>query len=267
MAKLWNKIKKFGSDNSPQLLLAAELCGLAATVVATYTAAPECERIIKDAKKKMREIPKEHKEERRAVVKDAAKEIIPKVLPIVIAAGATSACIIGSYKATSKKIALLTTAYQLSERALDATNKKMVDILGEKKAKEVKDAIVKDRFDKNPPNEGTPIIATGNGTCKCQDCFSGRVFETSPEKVNQAVLELSHQCIAEDYVSINDLYYLLGLKDIPAGGDFGWSSSDLDGRGRLPIAFTSILGPNNEPYLCIDYDVHLRDDYRYARGF
>ena len=68
----------------------------------------------------------------------------------------------------------------------------------------------------------------------------------------------------EQYVSLNDFYYEIGLDNIPLGDELGWTIDD--GRaGRIDLYFTSQLTPEGVPCLVINYRVQPRKGY-YKQG-
>jgi hypothetical protein len=255
-----NGLGEFGKKNSPAILTGLAIVGLVSTAVAAYKAAPEAEKILKQKKEDLKKVDPEDKAAKRTVVIEAAKELTPVMLPTIIMGGATAACIIGSNSISSKRIAVLSTAYTVSEKAVKDLNGKMQEMLGEKKTRAIKDAIVKDKVGETP-KDGNSVIITGNGDVLCKDLYSGRFFQSNAQKLGQAINKLSHDVQTDMYVSLNDLYDEIGLPRIPMGDDFGWNVDDAP-RGQLPIDLTAVLTDDGTPCLCLNYDSSLRDDFR-----
>lgn len=258
----WKKIEKFAEINKPQILTGCALAGLVVTIIQTYRAAPIADRILKEKRKDLIDVRPDDREAKRVVVKETIKELAPVVLPTIVMATATAACIIGSNRVSSKRIAVLSAAYSLSETAIKDLNTKMNDILGEKKTKTIKEAIAKDKLKKDgdEPKE-SEVFITGDGDVLCKDLYSGRYFRSNAQKIGQAINHLSHDILQEMYVSLNDLYDLIGLPMIPLGEDLGWNVDDLM-KGSLPITLSAQLTDSGLPCLCLDYDISVRADYR-----
>lgn len=276
MSKLKDKanlLLELTKKYSPELLTGTAIVGLIGTTVMAYRCSPKAHAIIE--KKREDEAYIEYcgkinpdqdqvyeKKAKRRLVLETVKELTPVLLPPVILGTATTACIIGSNRISSKRIAVISTAYAISEKAVKELNLKMNDVLGEKKAKTIKDAIVKDKLDKNPPpKDESQILLTGNGDVLCMDSFSGRYFRSNAEKIGQAINELSALARDEMYVTLNDFYYAIHLPQLKMGDDLGWSVDD-EIKGSIPITISAQLTEDRQPCLCIDYEIRpLKEGY------
>lgn len=261
MTKVFIEMEKGVKERQPAILTGLALIGLAVTVYSAYKAGPKIDKVLKEKKKDLEDVAPDDKAARKAVIMETVKEVAKEALPVAIMTTATGACIIGSQKASSKKIAILSAGYAMAEKSVKEINSKMTEVLGENKARSIKDAIVGDNIKKDGVVPENQIIITGQGDVLCKDLYSGRYFRSNAEKIRQVIAELSADCRNEMYVDLNDLYSLLGLPSIPMGNDFGWNVDDLV-RGSLPITISAQLSENGEPCLCLDYDVTPRADYR-----
>lgn len=253
-------VKKTAERNGPALLTGTTVVGIFATGIASYRAGLKADEILERYSQKVKGIPPYEKEERRRLTNNLAKELAPIVLPPFLLGITTAACAIGSNSISNKKIAVLSAAYSLSEEAVKNLNGKMTELVGTKKTQAIKESITKDKFEKDSrtPAENA-VILTGKGDVLCKDLYSGRYFRSTAERLGQAINEISARVMGEIYVPLNDLYELIGLPSIPLGDDLGWNVEDLSG-GRLPISFTALLTEDNNPCLCLDYDIRVRCD-------
>lgn len=264
LSRAWNALSSSTKKNSPEILTGLAVVGLIATAIAAYKAGPRAEKILAEKKKDMEYVDQNDKVAKRTVMKETVKELVPVMAPVIIMGGATCACIIGSNNISSKRIALLSAAYSMSETAVKDLNQKMVEVLGEKKALSVKDAVMKEKLAKDGPVDTKGVIIGGSGDVLCKDSFSGRYFKSNAEKIGQAKARLSLNAITDMYVSLNDLYEEInapGLEPIPRGNEFGWNVDDLE-HGVLPIRVVALLTEDGQPCLCMDYDTSLRRDYK-----
>lgn len=255
LMKMYKTAQKFTKKNSPEILAGLAVVGVIATAVAAYKASPKAHAILEEKKRDMEDVAPDDKETKRAVVAEAAKELTPVLLPPVIMGGMTAACIIGSNRISSKRIAILSAAYSLAEKSVKELEDKMTDIIGEKKTREIKDKIVEDKFKKDKVNgdAAKTIVMTGDGDVPCIDLYTGRPFKSNYQKIGQAINELSSDVQGEMYVTLNDFYdKIKTLERIPMGDDFGWNTDDLI-HGTLPIDMCSQLTEDGIPVLCIDY--------------
>lgn len=256
------KAEGFTKKNSPAILSGLAIVGVFTTAVSAYKAGPIAKKIQKQKEEDMKIVDPNDKAGKRAVAIEYVKEMTPVMLPTVISSAATVSCIVGSHTISNKRIAVLSAAYSLSESAVKDLNNKMNEMLGEKKARSIKDAIVKDKLQKDPPPEdNAQIIISGDGNVLCRDEYTKRYFYSNPEKIQQAINELSRDCQTDMYVSLNDFYELIHIEQVPMGNDLGWNIDDTI-KGQLPISISAGLTDDKRPCLCIDYDISIRSDFR-----
>lgn len=252
----------FSKRNKPELLTVLGLVGLGETAHRAYVAGLRAKPILDAKKKDLADVHPDDKAARRTVIAETAKELVPVLGPTIVTATISGACIIGSNRASNKRIAALSAAYSLTETAFKDYKRKATELLGEKKATSIRDAISREKVQENPPSEEIKqMVVMGNNDVLCLDEYSGRYFYSNAEKIGQAINRLSARCVQEIYVSLNDFYEMLGLRRLPMGEDLGWNVDFLD-EGRLPITWTAVLSEENRPVLAIQYDLDLRADYR-----
>lgn len=269
LTDLLEKAEVFAKKNSPVILTGLAIVGVISTAYAAYKAGPRAEKILEAYHKDMKDCHPKDKEAKRAVVGETVKKMIPVMAPPIIMGGTTIACVVGSHSVSSRRIAALSAAYSLSETTVKNLNSKMEEMLGEKKARAVKDAIMKDKLkadsekDKKILSDGQLVIPS-DGTVLCKDLYSGRLFYSNAEKIKQAIAKCSYDIISDMYISLNDFYEEIGspqLQKIPMGDDLGWNINDTI-NGKLPIILSALLTDDNKPCLCIDYNINVRYDFR-----
>ena len=269
VTELLGKAEIFTKKNSPVILTGLAIVGVISTAYAAYKAGPRADKILEAYRKDMRDCHPNDKEAKRAVVGETVKKMVPVVAPPIIMGGTTIACIVGSHSVSSRRIAALSAAYSLSETTVKNLNSKMEEMLGEKKARAIKDSIMKDKLkadsekDKKILSDGQLVIPS-DGTVLCKDLYSGRLFYSNAEKIKQAIAKCSYEIISDMYISLNNFYEAIDspqLPRIPMGEDLGWNIDDTL-NGKLPITLSALLTDDNKPCLCIDYDISVRDDFR-----
>lgn len=262
LKKILTTATKYLDKKSPAVLTGLAIVGVIGTAVTAYKAGLKADKILEDKKKDMEYVKKNDEEAEKAVKKNTIKKIIPVIIPPIIMSTSTIVCVLGSNKVSNKRIALLSAAYQLSEKTVEDLNKKMVETIGEKKARAIKDKIIKDKVDNNPPNDN--LIIVGDGDILCYDSPNSRYFKASIEKVKQAILEASQMVMNESSIKLNDFYGLINPKLETELGDLaGWTIDDLY-RGKLPIEIVSHLTDDGKPCLALEYDVHIKRNNWYG---
>lgn len=182
---------------------------------------------------------------KKEIVKATWKEYIPTLLISL----ATCACIVKSGRIHSKRHAALMALYSLSETAFREYQGKVKDMIGDGKDGKIRDSIAKDRITKQPATE---IIVTGTGETLCFDAPSGRYFQSSIEIIRRKENNFNQTLRTEMSLTLNELYYELGLNATKTGDYMGW---DIE-KGLLSFKFSSQLNEHGQPCLVIDYDIH-----------
>lgn len=263
------KAETFGRKNSPTILTGCAIVGVLATAYSAFKAGPRAQKILEDYRRDMADCHPKDKEAKRAVKMETAKKMVPVMAPTVIMGGVTIASMVGSHSISSRRIAVLSAAYTLSESTVKSLNTKMDEILGEKKARAIKDAVMKDKLardaeeDKRVLSNGSMIMPSGDMVL-CKDLQSGRLFYSNAQKIQQAINECGRELMTNMYVSLNEFYEAINspqLERTPMGDKFGWNVDDCY-KGQLPVTLTALLLDDGRPVLCIDYDIGIRDDYR-----
>lgn len=245
---LVNMAKHLVTRYSSEILVATGIVGMLTTTVIAVKATPKALCLIEEAKaEKGEELTK------LETVKAAAKVYIP---PMITAATST-ACIIGASKINRKRNAALATAYALSEAALNEYKDKVVATIGEKKEREIQDAIAKDNVD-NVPLHTKEVYITDNGNTLCYDVMSGRYFRSSMETLKSAICDLNFQMMDDVWVTLNDFYDAIGLKQTQQGDLLGWSVAD----GKIQPRFSSQISEKGEPCLVLKYNIAPSYNYR-----
>lgn len=263
------KAEIFTKKNSPVILTGLAVAGVISTAYSAFKAGPRADKILEEYRKDMRDCHPKDKEAKRTVVGETVKKMVPVVAPTVIMGGSTIACVVGSHSISSRRIAVLSAAYSLSESTVKNLNSKMEEMLGEKKARAIKDSIMKDKLRESEKNDQKllgdgNVIVPDNGYVLCKDLHSGRPFYSTAEKIKQAIVKCSFDVQQDMWVSLNDFYDEIGspqLEHIPLGDDLGWNVEDTI-RGQLPITLTALLTDDGKPCLCVDADIRIRNDYR-----
>lgn len=264
--QICQSVKKNFVKRSPGILTGIGIAGMLTTTVMAVKATPKALMLIEDEKRNInREILENAKLNEGEVppkvdhldVVDVVKVTWKCYIPAAVTGAMSVACLIGASSVNSRRNAALATAYTLSETTLRDYQKKVVETFGEKKEQTVRDAVAKERLEKEPIENREVIIAT-KGDTLCFDAVSGRYFKSDIEKLKKAENELNRQMRDEMYISLNDFYYEIGLEAIRIGDDIGWN---ID-TGYIDLRFSSQLATDGTPCLVIDYGYVPRYDYR-----
>ena len=249
IAKSFLSLKTAIKKHSPEILTGIGIAGMITTTVMAVRATPKALILIEERKE---EIGAEKLE-----AMDMVKTTWACYIPAAITGTLSVACLIGASSVNARRNAALATAYTLSESALKDYQGKVIEMFGEKKNEAVKDAVAKDKVEKNPVVT-REVIITEKGNTLCYDAISGRYFKSDIEKIKKAECELNRQMLDDMYVSLNDFYYEIGLDSVKLGDELGWNVDS----GYIDLSFSSQLASDGTPCLIIDYSVAPRYDYR-----
>lgn len=230
------------SKHSPEILTGIGIAGMITTTVLAVKATPKALKLI-EAKKE-----EEHKDKLTAM--DTIKVTWKCYIPAAITGITSVACVIGASSVHMKRNAALATAYKLSETALTEYREKVVETLGEKKEKIIREKIDKDHLDQKPVSK-SQVIITNKGNTLCFDYHSGRYFHSDIDLIKKAVNELNRQMVVDMYVSLNDFYDELELEHTSLGDELGWNFDD----GFVEIDFSSHLADDGTPCVVMNYRV------------
>ena len=267
MSKLLKGAKVTLTKHSPEILTGIGIAGMLTTTILAVKATPKALELIEKKKEEIndqkfdKEFNKDgdlrnYHEVNKLSFGDTFKAVWKCYIPAAVTATASIACLIGASSVHIKRNAILATAYQLSETALTEYKEKVIETVGNKKEEVIRDKVNKERLEKNPVSKNE-IIVTEQGNTLCYDHMSGRYFKSDIEKIKKAVNELNERILHDFYVSLNDLYDVLGLHSISLGDKLGWNSD----MGLVRVNFSSQLADNGTPCLVIDFDRPPKYDF------
>lgn len=248
LSKIAKGIRMSISKHSPEILTGIGIAGMVITTVMAVRATPKALILIEDKKA-------ENDVDKLTPV-ETIKATWTCYIPAAITGCLSIFCLIGASSVNARRNAALATAYTLSESALKEYQGKVIETIGEKKEQSVRDAIAKDRIDKNPVSS-REVIITEKGNTLCYDAISGRYFKSDIDKLKKAENELNRRMRDEMYISLNEFYYEIGLNPTKIGDDLGWN---ID-HGYIELNFSSQLTDDGNPCLVIDYQVTPRYEY------
>lgn len=207
MGNLMGKTKLFFRRNGSTMLTVGSGAGVVITSVLAVKATPKAMRLLKAAEEE-----KGEKLTKLEVVKTAA----PVYIPAAVSGLATIVCIAGAEAINKRHQASLLGAYTLLDNSYKEYRGKVSELYGEDADERVKSEIAKDKY------EGSEELDDGQRLFF--DSFSGRYFESTINKVQQAEYHINRDLSMRDYATVNEFYDYLGLEPIPGGDELGWST-------------------------------------------
>lgn len=235
---------------SPGILTGIGIAGMIGATFMAVKATPKALYLI--------EIKKEEAEVEELTPVETIKTCWKCYIPATLTTVVSAACLIGASTVSAKRNAALATAYSISEAALREYQEKVVEVVGEKKEKVVRDAVAKDQIERDPVTKSEVVIIDSNSNTLCYEPLSGRYFKSTIDKIKKAEIKLDRQMIQEMYVSLNDFYWEIGLDGTDLGDQMGWNLS----KGYMDLSFSSQLADDGTPCAVIVYGIPPVYDYQ-----
>lgn len=245
--RLMSNVQTTMVRKSPEILTGLGIAGLITTTVFAVKATPKALHLIAEAEEK-----KQEELTKLETVKVAWKPYIPTAI-----SGITSiACLVSATSVNAKRNAALAAAYKLSEAALVEYKDKVVETIGEKKEKVIREEISKDKIEKNPVTKNE-IFITEKGKTLCYESISGRYFESDMNSIQRALNEINSKLLIEDFVSLSQFFDALGLGATGISDDIGWCVIN----GTIKIDFDSHIAADGRPCIVLNYDTPPRYNF------
>lgn len=243
LSSTWKAAEKFASDNSPTILTTIGVIGLGTTAILTGKATFKAADILANEEFRLAKEGSNYELTNRDKVELTWKFYIPAVGVGALSCGA----IIGANHIGSRRTAAVAAAYSLSERAFTEYKGKVVEKLGEKKEKAVRDEIAQDRVDANPVSGREVIIIEGKSVL-CYDTYSGRYFMSDMETLKKAQNDVNYQILSDMYASLSDFYQRVGLSATASSEEVGWTTDK-----QLELELSGTLSEDQRPCIAVSF--------------
>lgn len=237
--------------NSPYILIGVGIGGMGATTVAVAKATWRAKDLVKKEEKKLG-----RKLTRKEIVKLTWRLFIPAA--IIFAAATT--CIVGSSRIQFKRNLALGVAYRLADETARTMERKLVEVVGEKKAHVVRSAMDKEKVEKHSEQIKEVIVADKTKVL-VMDGLTGQLHDdTDMDTIQRKVNELNARLLNEMYISLNELYFELGWRENDVGDILGFNIDD----GLIDPKFTTQITDDGRPCLVLNW--HIQPKYDYGRN-
>lgn len=252
--ELTSDAQKFIVRNSPKILIGLGIAGMITSTVLAVDATPKALKLIEEAEDQKMEDQLNDGVKPTEIVEtltpvETVKATWKVYIPAMSVGFISIICLIASANISSKRVAALTATCQLSEAALMRYKDAVIETIGEKKAKEVKEKVADKQMESNKPVDAQVII-TDTGTALCLDTLSGRYFRSDINTLRKAENELNRELQTDDYVSLNSYYDMINLPQTKLGDELGWS---IDAGGAVNLEIFAKIAEDGQPCLVIEY--------------
>lgn len=246
-----NAVTMFASEHRTSLMVGGGIAGMVIAGITAVKVTPKASMLLEERRCKKHDAYLEDTESNpQLTIKDYIQVTWKYYLPPIALATVSAGAIIFAHKVDRKENAALAAAYAISESRLKEYSEKVLETVGEKKEKEVRNAIDKDRVEKNPPVDGE-IISTGQGDTLCMDAWNGRYFYSDIEVLRRAAIDLSRNVLDGETITLNDFYDRINLPQAKNGDFFAWEIGNH--HEMIELSFSSQLDFKKRPVLVMDF--------------
>lgn len=180
-----------------------------------------------------------------ASLKDKVMLVAPIYAPVVGMVLVSTACIVGSNRVHRYRYASLLALYSIGQQTLDRWQDAVLDEVGKKKYEKVRERVAE-------PIGNLPVsILPDDERTLFFDVFTGRYFRSdSVETVRRVINDLNDAMFNDDFVSLNEFYYGVGLDDTEFGNEWGWNIAN----GSITAEFNAFL-KNDRPIVSVTFQI------------
>lgn len=247
IASIARGIQASMTKHSPEILTGIGIAGMVASTVMAVKATPKALVLLDEA---------ENEKLAPLTKKEVVKVTWKCYIPTAVTCMASVACLIGASSVNLRRNAALATAYNLSQTALVEYRDKVVETIGEKKEEIVRDAIAKDKIEKDPVTNHE-VVVTSKEVSLCYDGVFGRYFMSDVDTIKRAMNRVNRTIATSMYVSLNEFYSELGLEPTDIGYDLGWTIDD----GEIEFYTSTQMSADGRPCIVITYNVSPKYNY------
>lgn len=243
-------VEKLAVDNSPVLLTAIGVAGTIGTAILTHRAATRAE-IWRNNQMRRVEDGTRFEPDKREQFDNTWMLYIP---PVVSGVATVSAIVLANHIGT-KRAAALAAAYTISEKAYTEYREKVVERIGEKDERQIRNNVAQDRVRQMPPTEGNVLMVAG-GDHLFMEMYTSRYFRSDIETIRKAVNEINFRINTHGYASISDFYDLVNLSHTAVSDEMGWNSDKL-----MDVEYNAVLSDTGQPCVAINFMTGPVRDY------
>ena len=278
--KLFDSVGDYAKKHAPEILAGVGIAGFITTAVLAAKATPDALDAIEDAKD-------QYQTEDLTLVQKVKAGYKP-YLPAIVTGVSSTACVIGSVSTSLRRNAALVTTCEITRNFADEYRKKVVEEIGEKKEKKIRENLAHEQINNNPPISGVNVIPPRH---EHSDEHLQLFYESLTKRYFWAkrslVEKICNKCFNEIRNAFENQYsvyswlrllneYGINIMDgLPDGEvdkwmDQGWPSAKLDSCEVMEVELVDggiVSGGEWDGYSCIKIDYSEQPSYDFRSGY
>jgi hypothetical protein len=247
LSKYSKQLEHFVTDNSPTILTAIGVVGVAGTAVLTWRATKDAEAELANKKAIRDAIYEKDGKEAPEFTKAEKFSFVWKLYVAPVVSGVfTCAAIVGANRISARRAAALAGVLAMTQDNFKEYRDKVEEKLAGPKLKKMKEDDAKEKTYKVV--EQNPHFLVNEGDVLCIDSISMRPFSSNKNKIERAVNDMNRRILSQDAVCLTEWYDMLGLEATAISDSVGWNTNTLievdyvwsgtpDGRPAMLIKF------------------------------
>ena len=273
--------RHWAAKNAPHILMAMGTGGSISAVIFAVKATPAAIQAKKDAefdKSMGAEVPEEEvavgifkKDMEKLTPWETVKACGRYYLPAIGMEAFSLLCFWGAHGIDVRRQAVLAGLYSTAEQALIEYQRKVVEMIGEKPEREIRNAIAQDHVDRDPPKNKpyrySDYVDEIREDTDCWVYYRGYQFRSNYNRLKAIQNEANHEMIKNLYLSESDLLWMFDPDGIwidpdPDSRLVGWSVDKL-----MEFDIQGAVTPDHQPALHIEIRDKDGREYMPQPGF
>lgn len=240
-----HELQRTLNKQSPAILAGIGVSGTLATAYLAGRASWKAALIIRESE----EAGGVH-DDRTERLKERLRLVWMLYLPAGLSAGLTVAAIITGTTVSHRRVAAITAAYSLTDKAFTDYREAVADRFGEIKEKNLRDSIAQSQVTESPPQK-TELALLTVGQTLCLEGWSGRYFMSDMETLRRAEALINLDLDTDGYATLDRFHELVGLSGVgKIAQEMGWR------QGKdVELKFSAAISPgSNEPVMVVNFN-------------
>ena len=230
-----NNFTSFLSNNKPGIVMGLGIGSMIMSTVSAFLYGSMAKEAIEERKEEL----SVDKLEPMETIRTVSPYVLPSVGFTAIGVG----CILGGNQMNVNRGAAAMAAYTISDAAFREFREQTKRVVGEKKKKDIEEAVASKSLEKNPL-KGNTVLWTNGGDYLCYDQLTNQYFRSCKNNIESIINQLNHDMFTSMTISEDEYCLALGINTVELGSDIGW---DINKNGLIDPTFTAKIADNGEP--------------------